>query len=76
MSYSFTEKKRIRKSFAKREVVQDVPYLLATQIESHAQFLQAETVPGEARKNRGAAGRVHFDLPDRPATRATRASST
>jgi hypothetical protein len=28
MSYSFTEKKRIRKSFAKRESVQEVPYLL------------------------------------------------
>ena len=26
MSYSFTEKKRIRKSFAKRESVQEVPY--------------------------------------------------
>ena len=52
MSYSFTEKKRIRKSFAKREVVQEVPYLLATQIESHAQFLQA-SVPGESRKNQG-----------------------
>ena len=32
MSYSFTEKKRIRKSFAKRENVLDVPFLLATQI--------------------------------------------
>jgi len=52
MSYSFTEKKRIRKSFAKREVVQEVPYLLATQIESHAQFLQADT-PAESRKNQG-----------------------
>ena len=28
MSYTFTEKKRIRKSFAKRETVLDVPYLL------------------------------------------------
>ena len=52
MSYTFTEKKRIRKSFAKRDVVQEVPYLLATQIESYAQFLQAEVAP-EARRNQG-----------------------
>ena len=32
MSYSFTEKKRIRKSFAKRASVLEVPFLLATQI--------------------------------------------
>ena len=31
MAYSFTEKKRIRKSFAKRDNVLPVPYLLATQ---------------------------------------------
>ena len=39
--YSFTEKKRIRKSFAKRRVVLDVPYLLTTQIESYDRFLQS-----------------------------------
>ncbi|SNS04120.1 DNA-directed RNA polymerase subunit beta [Methylobacillus rhizosphaerae] len=43
MSYSFTEKKRLRKSFAKRESVQEVPYLLAMQLESYAAFLQADT---------------------------------
>ena len=32
MTYSFTEKKRIRKSFAKRANVLDVPFLLATQL--------------------------------------------
>jgi len=42
MSYSFTEKKRIRKSFAKRESVQEVPYLLAMQLESYKGFLQAD----------------------------------
>ncbi|HEZ0467875.1 TPA: DNA-directed RNA polymerase subunit beta [Neisseria meningitidis] len=42
MSYSFTEKKRIRKSFAKRENVLEVPFLLATQIDSYAKFLQLE----------------------------------
>jgi DNA-directed RNA polymerase subunit beta len=45
--YSFTEKKRIRKTFAKRPVVLDVPYLLTTQIESYHQFLQADVPPLE-----------------------------
>jgi DNA-directed RNA polymerase subunit beta len=52
VSYSFTEKKRIRKSFAKRESVQEVPYLLAMQLESYAAFLQAD-VPPEKRENNG-----------------------
>jgi DNA-directed RNA polymerase subunit beta len=52
MSYSFTEKKRIRKSFAKRESVQEVPYLLAMQLESYASFLQAD-VPNDKRENVG-----------------------
>ncbi|MDD2741005.1 MAG: DNA-directed RNA polymerase subunit beta [Rhodocyclaceae bacterium] len=52
MTYSFTEKKRIRKSFAKRASVLDVPYLLATQLQSFADFLQAE-VPAERRKSEG-----------------------
>ncbi len=43
MSYSFTEKKRIRKSFAKRASVLDVPFLLATQIDSYSEFLQLGT---------------------------------
>jgi DNA-directed RNA polymerase subunit beta len=52
MPYSFTEKKRIRKSFAKRASVLQVPYLLATQIESYAAFLQADT-PAEGRRVQG-----------------------
>ncbi|AWB34681.1 DNA-directed RNA polymerase subunit beta [Orrella marina] len=47
MPYSFTEKKRIRKSFAKREDVQAVPYLLATQLESFRTFLQADVTPSK-----------------------------
>ena len=43
MAYSFTEKKRIRKSFAKRDNVLDVPFLLATQLDSYAKFLQRGT---------------------------------
>ncbi|MGY8527669.1 DNA-directed RNA polymerase subunit beta [Paracidovorax citrulli] len=52
MAYSFTEKKRIRKSFAKRATVHQVPFLLATQIESYTQFLQADTPPAR-RKTEG-----------------------
>ncbi len=52
MSYSLTERKRIRKSFAKRAAVLDVPFLLATQLESFTAFLQASTA-GESRKNEG-----------------------
>jgi DNA-directed RNA polymerase subunit beta len=52
MTYSFTEKKRIRKSFAKRAAVLDVPFLLATQINSYAEFLQAE-VPADNRRLTG-----------------------
>ena len=47
MPYSYTEKKRIRKSFAKREDVQDVPFLLATQLQSYLTFLQADTAPSQ-----------------------------
>src|SRR5450631_946521 len=52
MTYSLTERKRIRKSFAKRAAVLNVPFLLATQLQSFTAFLQA-MVPGEARKNEG-----------------------
>jgi DNA-directed RNA polymerase subunit beta len=52
MSYSFTEKKRIRKSFAKRASVLPIPFLLATQLESYAAFLQ-EHIPASERENRG-----------------------
>ena len=52
MSYSFTEKRRIRKSFAKRASVLEVPFLLATQLDSYAAFLQAEVKP-ESRKSEG-----------------------
>jgi len=48
MAYSFTERKRIRKSFAKRPNNHQVPYLLTTQIESYAKFLQSN-VPAQSR---------------------------
>ena len=52
MSYNFTEKKRIRKSFAKKTSVLDIPYLLETQLTSYKEFLQKE-VPAEERRNEG-----------------------
>ncbi|CFN04979.1 DNA-directed RNA polymerase subunit beta [Bordetella pertussis] len=52
MPYSYTEKKRIRKSFAKREDVQNVPFLLATQLQSYLTFLQADTATSD-RVNEG-----------------------
>ena len=52
MHYSFTEKKRIRKSFAKRANVHNVPFLLATQLESYLDFLQQDKPPS-TRKNSG-----------------------
>src|SRR6186713_1009538 len=52
MTYSLTERKRIRKSFAKRAIVQRVPFLIATQLESYTGFLQAHVAP-ESRKNEG-----------------------
>jgi len=48
MAYSFTEKKRIRKNFGKQPGILEVPYLLAIQLDSYKQFLQADT-PEEQR---------------------------
>src|SRR5205823_3966091 len=52
MTYSLTERKRIRKSFAKRAIVQKTPFLIATQLESYTAFLQAHVSP-DGRKNEG-----------------------
>ena len=52
MSYSFTEKKRIRKSFAKRASVLPIPFLLATQLDSYAAFLQENVAP-DKRQSQG-----------------------
>ena len=45
MAYTFTEKKRIRNDFGKQPNILDVPYLLASQIESYRDFLQLENDP-------------------------------
>ncbi|MDE2270433.1 MAG: DNA-directed RNA polymerase subunit beta, partial [Xanthomonadaceae bacterium] len=48
-TYSFTEKKRIRKDFGKRPPVLGVPNLLTIQTDSYEDFLQAGMAPGERR---------------------------
>src|SRR5687767_6265808 len=45
MAYSYTERKRIRKSFGKRDSVLEVPYLLQMQKDAYTAFLQADVAP-------------------------------
>ena len=53
MTYTFTEKKRIRKSFSKRKKpVMEIPYLLETQLESYRKYLQ-EFTQAEQRVDQG-----------------------
>jgi len=40
MSYSYTEKKRIRKNFGTFAKVMDLPNLIETQTRSYSEFLQ------------------------------------
>ncbi len=53
MAYSFTEKKCIRKDFGKSPSILEVPYLLATQIESYQSFLQSDAAGPEDRVDQG-----------------------
>ncbi|RDS78758.1 DNA-directed RNA polymerase subunit beta [Dyella monticola] len=52
MTYSFTEKKRIRKDFGKRPPVLGVPNLLTIQTDSYREFLQEEVAPKQ-REDKG-----------------------
>ncbi len=52
MTYSFTQKKRIRKNFAKSTEVLKVPYLLRIQVESYKAYLQEDTAE-DKRESRG-----------------------
>src|SRR5574340_1820662 len=47
--YSYTERKRIRKSFGKRANVLNVPYLLTMQREAYVAFLQKDVPPAKRR---------------------------
>ena len=42
MTYSFTEKKRLRKDFGSMPKVMDIPYLLAIQLDSYRKFTQSD----------------------------------
>ena len=52
MAYSYTERKRIRKSFGSRENVLEIPYLLQMQKDAYTAFLQAGAAP-KKRANEG-----------------------
>ena len=52
MTYSFTEKKRIRRQFGTLPNVMELPYLIKTQTDSYADFLQADCEP-DKRESRG-----------------------
>ncbi len=52
MSYSYTEKRRIRKNFGRLPKVMELPELIETQLESYSQFLQQDVEAG-ARENKG-----------------------
>ena len=65
--YSYTERKRIRKSFGKREHVLDVPYLLTMQREAYVAFLQKDLPPSK-RKPKGCRPRSSRRSPSSPIT--------
>ena len=52
MTYSFTEKKRIRRQFGSLPDVMDLPYLIKTQTDSFKEFLQADKNPDD-REDKG-----------------------
>lgn len=52
MSFSYTEKKRVRKNFGKYPKVMDIPSLLAMQLGSYHNFLQQDVAP-EKRNDKG-----------------------
>ena len=66
MAYSYTERKRIRKSFGTRDSVLEVPYLLQMQKDAYTAFLQAG-IPPQKRTVEGL--QAAFDDPDRLADR-------
>ena len=52
MSYSYTEKRRIRKNFGRLPKIMELPKLIKTQLDSYTQFLQQHVEVG-ARENKG-----------------------
>ena len=62
MTYSFTEKKRIRKDFGKLPEAMAIPNLLAIQVESYAKFLQRGIRPSRL-KDQGIHGAFRSVFP-------------
>ncbi|MGQ0800653.1 MAG: DNA-directed RNA polymerase subunit beta [Pseudomarimonas sp.] len=62
MTYSFTEKKRIRKDFSKRPSILEVPFLLAIQVDSYREFLQEQVAP-QQRSEHGLHGALKSVFP-------------
>jgi DNA-directed RNA polymerase subunit beta len=62
MTYSFTEKKRIRKDFSKRPSILEVPFLLAIQVDSYKEFLQEHVAP-QQRSEHGLHGALKSVFP-------------
>ena len=62
MTYSFTEKKRIRKDFSKRPSILEVPFLLAIQVDSYKGFLQEHVAP-QQRSEHGLHGALRSVFP-------------
>ncbi len=56
MAYSYTERKRIRKSFGSRDSVLEVPYLLQMQKDAYTAFLQADVAAQKTYDRRPASG--------------------
>ena len=62
MAFSYTEKKRVRRSFEKISSVMDLPNLLATQLKSYEHFLQRKVDPLK-RNNQGLESVIHSIFP-------------
>ena len=72
MTYSFTEKKRIRRQFGTLPNVMSLPYLIKTQTDSYAEFLQENLDPLK-RENNGLEEVFKSIFPIYSANRATSA---
>src|SRR6056300_1290301 len=68
MTYSFTEKKRVRRQFGTLPNVMELPYLLKTQTDSYAEFLQADLDPSK-RERKGLEEVFHSIFPIYSASR-------
>jgi DNA-directed RNA polymerase subunit beta len=68
MTYSFTEKKRVRRQFGTLPNVMELPYLLKTQTDSYAEFLQADIDPSK-RERKGLEEVFHSVFPIYSASR-------